>query len=56
MMDQDFDTCAQDEYYMPMPPSSSSRQSGANSQLGDEDVDMNAFRDSISNALFPSDD
>lgn len=36
---------------MPIPAASSSQQSGANNHLGDEDVDMNGFRDSIANSL-----
>ncbi|CAN6325257.1 unnamed protein product [Urochloa humidicola] len=56
LRDQDFDMCDQDEEYIPMLMASSSRQSGANIHLGDEDVDMNAFRDSIANALLPNDE
>lgn len=56
MKDVDFDMCDQDEEYVPMAAASSSQQSGAASYLGDEDVDMNAFRDSIANALFPNEE
>lgn len=52
MTDRDFDMCDCNEDYMPMSASSSSHQSGANTQVADEDQDMNAFRDSIANALF----
>lgn len=52
MRDQDFDMCDQDEEYMPMPATAASQASGATNLLGDEDIDMNAFRDAIANALF----
>jgi len=52
MSDVDFDLCDADENYMPFMGSSSSEPSGANNHLGDEDQDMNAFRDNIANALF----
>ncbi|XP_072148472.1 protein ALP1-like [Setaria viridis] len=47
MRDQDFDMCDQDEEYMPMPTTAASQASGATNLLGDEDIDMNAFRDAI---------
>jgi hypothetical protein len=36
---------------MPFAMSGTSESSGANSQLGDEDEDMNVFTDNIANAL-----
>ncbi|XP_062213776.1 uncharacterized protein LOC133914769 [Phragmites australis] len=48
MSDADFDMCDQDENYMPIP----SQGSGENSELGDEEGDMNVLRDSIANALY----
>lgn len=50
--DADFDMCDQDEHYVPMASSSSSQPSGANNHLGDEDGDMNTFREQLANALF----
>nr|XP_034586545.1 L10-interacting MYB domain-containing protein-like [Setaria viridis] len=44
--------CIFDEEYMPMPTTAASQASGATNLLGDEDIDMNAFRDAIANALF----
>src|SRR6266498_1933685 len=52
MADHDFDMCDCDEEYMPIPASSPSQPSGANSHLGDEDQDMNVFRDNLATALF----
>ena len=52
MVDADFDMCDRDENYMPFPASSSSQSTGANNHLGDEDQDLNAFRDNLANALF----
>lgn len=52
MADADFDMCDRDENYMPISTACSSQQSGANSQLADEDEDMNVFRDNLANALF----
>ncbi|KAL6655515.1 hypothetical protein ACP70R_006341 [Stipagrostis hirtigluma subsp. patula] len=49
--DQDFAMCDQDENYIP-DVEGSYQESGGNSQLGDEDVDMNAFRDNLADALF----
>jgi hypothetical protein len=51
MTDADFDMCDCDENYMPFAMFGSSESSGANSQLGDEDEDMNVFTDNIANAL-----
>jgi hypothetical protein len=48
MADDEFDRCDQDENYMPIPPS----HHNAEGQLGDEEGDMNNFRDQIANALF----
>ena len=45
--DEEFDRCDEDEDYMPMPSSQPST-----SQFGDEEGDMNAFRDNIANAIF----
>jgi hypothetical protein len=47
LADKEFDRCDEDEDYMPM---SSSQPS--TSQFGDEEGDMNAFRDNIANAIF----
>jgi hypothetical protein len=44
--DADFERCDNDENYMPLASVSSSQQNG------DEEQDMNDFRDSIANALF----
>jgi hypothetical protein len=57
MSDKDFDRCDEDETYMPMPMPMPTENS---SQLSDGDIhigndgDMNAFRDSICNALMPN--
>ncbi|XP_062204812.1 protein ALP1-like [Phragmites australis] len=48
MSDEDFDMCDQDENYMPIP----SQGSGENSELGEEEGDMNIFRDNLANALY----
>jgi hypothetical protein len=47
LADKEFDRCDEDEDYMPMPSSQPST-----SQFGDEEGDMNAFRDNIANAIF----
>lgn len=52
MSDADFDMCDHDENYMAIPMASSSHPGGGTSGLGDDDNDMNAFRDSLANALF----
>jgi hypothetical protein len=46
LTDVDFDMCDRDENYMPFPMSKR-----RHSELGDEDEDMNVFRDNIANAL-----
>jgi hypothetical protein len=50
LSDQEFDKCDKDENYMPILPQNPSYQSIDNNQLG-HDTNMNAFRDSICNAL-----
>ena len=52
MRDADFDMCDKDENYMAIPMESSYRPGGGNSGLGDDDNDMNVFRNSLANALF----
>ena len=52
MEDQDFDLSDSYEGYIPFSASSSHNPSGATTQHGDEDQNMNGFRDSIANALF----
>lgn len=47
LSDQEFDKCDEDENYMPMPPQNHPGQSCDSTQ----DIDMNAFRDTICNAL-----
>jgi hypothetical protein len=47
LADKEFDRCNEDEDYMSMPSSQPST-----SQFGDEEDDMNAFRDNIANAIF----
>ena len=50
LSDIEFDKCDEDEFYMPMPAENSSHTSGDTTQpIGDSD--MNAFCDSICNAL-----
>jgi hypothetical protein len=49
MEDADFDICDTDENYMPFSLSSTSQEVAENTNLGDEDQNMNAFRDSIAN-------
>lgn len=44
--------CDHDESYIPIHAESSAQQSRANSNLGEEDQDMNVFRDNLANALF----
>jgi hypothetical protein len=55
MSDKDFDRCDEDETYMPMPmpTENSSQLSDGDIHIGN-DGDMNAFRDSICNALMPN--
>lgn len=48
--DEDFDMCDQDENYQPMPFSSQARV--VSNHLGDEDGNMNTFRDHLADALF----
>ena len=54
MTDEDYDTCDRDENYIPVvqegaPPS---QCNGTSSRFGDEDQDMNQFRDCIADGLF----
>ena len=49
----DFDMCDQDENYVPMVEASSSSQGNRHSiRQGDEDRNMNRFRDCIADGLF----
>jgi hypothetical protein len=50
--DRDFEMCDRDEYYVPMAEPSNSQQRASNTKVGDEDNDMNAFRDEIANGLY----
>uniref|UniRef100_A0A0A8YRV6 Uncharacterized protein n=1 Tax=Arundo donax TaxID=35708 RepID=A0A0A8YRV6_ARUDO len=52
MRDEAFNMVDQDDNFKPIAEASSSQGNGANNHLGDEDVNMNAFRDSIANSLF----
>jgi hypothetical protein len=52
LRDEDFEMCDQDENFVPMQSSSSSQPSGAYNHLGDEDGNMNTFRDQLANDLF----
>jgi len=51
LADADFDAVENDENFMVASESSSAEESVLNNHLGDEDQDMNAFRDSIANNL-----
>jgi hypothetical protein len=47
MMDEDFDMCDHDENYIPLSGASSSQGNRDNPRDGDEDQNMNQFRDWI---------
>jgi hypothetical protein len=51
MPDMDFDICDHDDNYMPMEAPISSHSRGRSDQLGDEDHNMNLFRDNLADAL-----
>jgi hypothetical protein len=50
--DMDFDLCDSHENFVPMAQPSTSQQYVQNTHAGEEDRDMNAFRDEIANGLF----
>src|SRR5688572_24600737 len=52
MMDEDFDMCDHDENYIPLSGASSSQGNRDNPRDGDEDQNMNQFRDWIADGLF----
>ena len=52
MMNDLFDLCDQDENYNPNEERTSSQATGGNTHYGDEDENMNQFRDWIANDLF----
>jgi hypothetical protein len=52
MMDDDFDMCDHDENYIPLSGASSSQGNRDNPRDGDEDQNMNQFRDWIADGLF----
>jgi hypothetical protein len=51
MPDMDFDICDHDDNYMSMEVPNSSHRRGRSDQLGDEDHNMNLFRDNLADAL-----
>lgn len=50
--DKEFDRCDHDENYVPLAEASSSQGNIANTRQGDEDQNMNQFRDWIADGLF----
>lgn len=53
MADEDFEKCDLDESYIPLEgEASSSRANPSSSRHGDEDHNMNVFRDAIADGLF----
>jgi hypothetical protein len=52
--DEDFDKCDNDETYVPEPEGLSSQGNIGNTRDGDEDQNMNQFRDWIADGLFRS--
>ena len=51
--DDDFNLCDQDENYVPLFGASSSQLGTSTAREGEEDENMNEFRDWIANGLFP---
>ena len=52
MMDDLFDLCDQDEHYIPIEEETSTQTTRGTARFGDEDENMNQFRDWIANGLF----
>ncbi|XP_004969050.2 protein ALP1-like [Setaria italica] len=52
MADRAFDMCDRDENFIPMPQVPNDEGDGTNTQAGEEDCNMNAFRDELANALY----
>ncbi|XP_004964672.1 uncharacterized protein LOC101786969 [Setaria italica] len=52
MADRAFDMCDRDENFIPMPQVPNDEGDGINTQAGEEDCNMNAFRDELANALY----
>jgi hypothetical protein len=53
MSDDDFNLCDHDENYVPLFGASSSQLGTSTAREGEEDENMNEFRDWIANGLFP---
>ena len=51
-MDDLFDLCDQDENYIPIEEGISTQATRGTTRFGDEDENMNQFRDWIANGLF----
>ena len=51
-MDDLFDLCDQDENYIPIEEGTSTQATRGTTRFGDEDENMNQFRDWIANGLF----
>jgi hypothetical protein len=52
MMDDLFDLCDQDENFDPNEEGTSTERTGGTTHYGDEDENMNQFRDWIANGLY----
>ena len=52
MMDDLFDLCDQDKNYIPIEEGTSTQTTRGTTRFGDEDENMNQFRDWIANGLF----